>query len=788
LYRLATFARYRFVVVHDMMRTSGSWSSTSWTWGERRDAVRSRERVEVRAGWAAGRGEGSAMRVRARTGWPTWRVVSVVAVAYAAGALLVFGAFGATAIVVLFLPAGVTVSALVLTTRRQWPWILATVALVEIVVDLSQGLDPRFVGGFALANTAEPVVGALLLRRVLPGKVDLLRRRDLAAFVTCCVLAGPSVGALIGGTTISVSQHWGWAESFLPYWAGDATGVLTVGGCVLAWRHRPAPTPAWLARWATAVVGTAALTVAAFWPVHLPLFYLPIPVLFWLAFGQPLAITLTSGLAMTVTANVMTSAGHGPWTVLQSPVPSKTATLELFLAVAVLGAWFLAVGVAERDVARQATSMERAARQRLHAVQQMTLRVAMAATSQAIAETVVHDSVTLFADHATLAVVSPDDDEVWIWTATGPAPDLVDAGLRAPRSSGMPLAHVIRTGSPVAFQDLDELALGFPAVADAYRRRGVHSGICLPVTDGIGPPLGGLDLGFGRDGAVDADAVMLAKTVAGLTGQALRRAQSYERELGAAHKLQHALLPVLASGEAGVRVSAQYRPAERWHEVGGDWYDVFTLPNDRIGLVVGDVAGHDLAAAAAMARVQSALRVLAQVATGPADVLQNLDRASALLTNSFMSTVGFAEYDPATRTLRYACAGHPPPLLLTTDGPRYLWGGRSAPLGVPGPRTQAECVVPADSTLVWYTDGLVERRDVPLSVCLDRLADVAATLATLEPEQLCHELLRHMLDDAGNDDTVVLCIGFAPSAVAAPHPRKPAAGAPATDSAGSQHE
>jgi serine phosphatase RsbU (regulator of sigma subunit) len=218
-----------------------------------------------------------------------------------------------------------------------------------------------------------------------------------------------------------------------------------------------------------------------------------------------------------------------------------------------------------------------------------------------------------------------------------------------------------------------------------------------------------------------------------------------------------------------VRVTAEYRPAERSHDVGGDWYDVFTLPGGRTGLVVGDVAGHDLAAAAAMARVQSALRILAQAATGPAHVLTDLDRASALLTNSFMSTVGFAEYDPATRMLRYACAGHPPPLLLTPDGPpRYLWGGRSGPIGVPGPRTQADCVIPADSTLVWYTDGLVERRDVPLSVRLDRLAGFAATLITREPEELCHALLQHMLDDAGNDDTVVLCIGFAASSATTP--------------------
>src|SRR5689334_16760320 len=136
-----------------MMRLDGSRSSRSRTRASDVTRCDSRVRVERRAAAAAGRGGGSAVDVRARTGWPTWRGVAVVAVAYAAGALLVFGAF-ATAIVVLFLPAGVTVSALVLTARRQWPWILATVAVVEIVVDLSQGLDPRFVWGFALANTA----------------------------------------------------------------------------------------------------------------------------------------------------------------------------------------------------------------------------------------------------------------------------------------------------------------------------------------------------------------------------------------------------------------------------------------------------------------------------------------------------------------------------------------------------------------------------------------------------------------------------------------------------------
>lgn len=526
---------------------------------------------------------------------PTWLVVGVVAVAYALGATLAFVAFGATAIVVLFLPAGITLAALVSTPVRQWPWVLVAVAVTEIVVDLSHGLSPRLVGGFALANTAEPLVGAALLRLRLPAGVDLLRRRDLVTFLLCGVLAGPLVGGLCGATTISLGTHRGWWESFLPFWAGDATGVLTVGGCVLAWRHRPRPGAAPAGRWALAVLGTVAVTAAGFWPAHLPLFYLPIPLLFWLAFRERLLVALTCGLGMTITANALTSAGHGPWPALEGPVALKTATLQLFLGVAILGAWFLAVGVAERDTAR-------------------------------------------------------------------------------------------------------------------------------------------------------------------------RRAQRYERELRAAHQLQHALLPVLAEGQSGVRAAAAYRPAERTQDVGGDWYDVFALPGGRIGLVVGDVVGHDLTAAAAMARLQSVLRVLAQSAAGPAALLAEVDRASALITDSFMATVGYADYDPATGVLRYACAGHPPPLLLTADDAGYLWEGRSAPVGVTGvPRAQAEVVVAAGTTLIWYTDGLVERGATPLPAGLDRLAAAATTMRGHDPDSLCRDLLHRMSgEDSLRDDAVVLCVRFTP--------------------------
>ena len=697
---------------------------------------------------------------------PTWAVLAVLVPAYAVGALLAFGAFGATAIVVLFLPAGLTLSALVLTHRRQWPWILAAVAVTEILVDLSQGQSLRIVWGFALANTAEPLVGAWLLRRYVPGRLDLLRRRDLLAFIACAVVIGPLVGGLVGGTTISVGLGRGWFQSFLSFWAGDATGVLTVGGAVLAWHHRDRwSTPA-VTRWVVAIAATVAVTAVGFWPIHLPLFYLPIPLLFWFAFGQRLAVVVTCGLAMTVTANLMISAGRGPWAALDSPTPLKTATLQLFLAIAILGAWFLTIGIAERDIARSATTAERAARERLHALQVVTAQLTTAATTQAIAEVIVRDGVGLIADHGIAAIVTPDGREVQTWTTAGRPADVAEQYRRIPLAATTPLTQAARAGTRIVSQTQADTLIHYPDLAEVYRLLGIRSGLCEPVVDGDGHALGALAFGFSRENAVDAEVIAFAEALAGLSGQALRRAQLYERELDAAHQLQRALLPVPPAGVAGIQVAADYRPADLTHDVGGDWYDVFTLPEGRIGFVVGDVVGHDLSAAAAMARLQAALRILAQSGGGPAEVLDELDRASPLITDSHMTTVGYADYDPATRRFRYACAGHPPPLLVTDAGAEFLWDGRSMPVGVrQTARTQAERTVPAGATLVWYTDGLVERREESFETGLDRLAAEAAALSRHEPDSLCRALLSRMSDGATmDDDTVVLCVRFTPVA------------------------
>ncbi|BAL88395.1 putative magnesium/manganese-dependent protein phosphatase with GAF domain [Actinoplanes missouriensis 431] len=693
--------------------------------------------------------------------WPLWRVLCLVVALYAAGASLAFLGFGAPSIVVLFLPAGITLSALLLNPRTRWPWILIAVAVAEVVVDVSHGMSPRWVWGFALANTVEPLIGALLLRRYVRGDVDLLRRDHLVAFLACCVGAGPAAGGLIGATMLALSAGQPWPTSVVSFWAGDATGVLVVGGCVLAWWHSRHGRPVG-ARWPLWVASAVLATVAGFWPQHVPLFYLCVPVLFALAFTQPLPVTMTAALATTVTANLMTSTGHGPWAAVGTSDQWRTLTLQVFLVTTILGALLLAVGVAERDLARRDTSLEREARLRLHALQVLTTDLAKAATSEAIAQAIVREGIGLAADQGSAAILAPDGAGLRVWT-TGGRP----AGVPGTLDADTPHTAAIRLGRPVLHQTREEIEAAFPELAQDFAALGIHSGLCVPIPGDDGTPLGALTFGFLREHGVDADVLSFADALASLSGQALRRAQTYEQEISAAHQLQQALLPaVAADGLPGVRVSADYRPADLASQVGGDWYDVFALPGGRIGFAVGDVVGHHVTAAAAMARLQAALRFVAQTARHPAQVLEDLDRASAVIPDSMMTTVGFADYDPVTRLLRFACAGHPPPLLVTGNDAQFLWGGRSLPLGVGATaREHAECVLAEQAVVVWYTDGLVERHGQHIAASMQRLADAAGRHGSGDAHALRPHLMRHMVGDRTlGDDTAILCVQFTAAA------------------------
>ncbi|WP_129336136.1 SpoIIE family protein phosphatase [Cellulomonas endophytica] len=228
--------------------------------------------------------------------------------------------------------------------------------------------------------------------------------------------------------------------------------------------------------------------------------------------------------------------------------------------------------------------------------------------------------------------------------------------------------------------------------------------------------------------------VDVLEAVGRAAGTALERARLLDENVSVAHRLQLAMLATREPVDPRMRLATLYRPGVASLEVGGDWYDAFRVDEDRLALAVGDVVGRGLEAATAMGRLRSAVRAVAGPGARPAEVLDRADRFVTATGAGMLSTMAYAEVDLVTGRLRYAVAAHPPPLLLDAAGDvHHLWDGRSTPLGLrpaDGVRGEAEARLAPGSTLLLYTDGLVERRDRPLSDGLDALAALAPRLRT----------------------------------------------------------
>jgi anti-sigma regulatory factor (Ser/Thr protein kinase) len=232
-----------------------------------------------------------------------------------------------------------------------------------------------------------------------------------------------------------------------------------------------------------------------------------------------------------------------------------------------------------------------------------------------------------------------------------------------------------------------------------------------------------------------------------------------------ARELQHSLLAVAPPEDPRFAVATAYRPGVEMLEVGGDWYDVFAARPDVLSVVVGDVVGRGLHAASAMGQLRSAVRAVAGPDSTPGPLLSRLDGFVEQVEAAAMATVAYGEIDLETGLLRYACAGHPPPLLLLADGtPRLLWEGRSAPLGAfsrPAVRGDAQVQLAPGDRILLYTDGLFERRDRDLDIGLDLLIDVATLLRSVPLNEAVAQLTETLLlDEVVRDDVCVLMLSW----------------------------
>ncbi|MDG6105861.1 SpoIIE family protein phosphatase [Dactylosporangium aurantiacum] len=249
-------------------------------------------------------------------------------------------------------------------------------------------------------------------------------------------------------------------------------------------------------------------------------------------------------------------------------------------------------------------------------------------------------------------------------------------------------------------------------------------------------------------------------------GLSLDNARLAERDREVAHTLQRSLLAGQWPADPRYRVATAYRPAVHTLEVGGDWYDIFATSAESVGIVVGDVVGRGLGAASAMGQLRSAVRAFATAHGGPADVLRHMDEFVSQFAAGQMATLAYADLALDSGELRYACAGHPPPVLVDPGGETsFLWGARSGPLGAATAcreRGEARLTLSRGSRLVLYTDGLFERRGERLHQSLERLAAAVAAHSRAPLDGLAAQLTDAMVPGGGgHDDMCLLALDYA---------------------------
>ncbi|MEU3091928.1 SpoIIE family protein phosphatase [Streptomyces massasporeus] len=334
-----------------------------------------------------------------------------------------------------------------------------------------------------------------------------------------------------------------------------------------------------------------------------------------------------------------------------------------------------------------------------------------------------------------------------------------------PEESPMPLSRALRgvasnLAEPQTYQGAPDSGIAVEQ-RRLFDATGMHSAAIAPIRS-TREVLGALTLGRGENPAPFTPVDLpLIEDIARRAGLALDNARLYQRQRKVAETMQNHLLPQMP-GVSGLQMTVRYLPAPDASQVGGDWYDAFPLSDASTALAIGDVVGHDLEAAAGMAQVRNMLRAYAwSQHEPPSRIVERLDEAIQHITDVTMATTIFARIEPADDghwQLSWTNAGHPPPLLISRDGlAEYLTDGHGILLGTQTGtrRPDATAQLPPGSTLVLYTDGLIEAPRRTLDEGLDQLRQHAAALAHRPLASFTDQLLRRVRP-AGNDDDVAL--------------------------------
>jgi integral membrane sensor domain MASE1/anti-sigma regulatory factor (Ser/Thr protein kinase) len=629
-------------------------------------------------------------------------------------------------------PTGIALVAFLRFGKRLWP----AIAIAAFLVNLPISANALAAAATAAGNTAAPLVGAWLLE----GNgfhLSIDRIRDVVLLVGLAALLSMGISATIGAGTLVLSGAIAsdrFPAAWTVWWAGDAMGVLIFAPFLL-WLSDPRDAlPQGAARRIelfALLVALAGVSVAvAVSPLQL--FFLEVPLVAWLAWRFQQGGAAPAALIASCVATWAAVGARGAFE--GQTLANKMLLLQAFNATIAFTAFFLAALVLERIRANRALQ---------EAAEELSDRV--------------RDRTSELVEAQELARIGR-----WEWNLATGTVTWSDEMFRI--HGALPGAY------EVSFEKAVELVVPQDRERIEENTRAAIEGAQPEIPDieyGIVLPDGEVRILLGRGRIFSGDDGAPSRMVGVVQDITERRA--YDREHEIAETLQRALLPRSLPTVDGFAVAARYLPAETGLSAGGDWYDVVPLPDGSVSVVIGDVAGHGLEAASVMGQLRLAVRAYALEGRPPASVVALADALLREVASDVMVTMLYLSIDAETLEARAVNAGHPPFLIVTPDGNRYADPASAPPLGLGRAARYDESVVQlrAGTTLVLYTDGLIDRPDLPIAEGMRRLAVVVRSGKrsgngradeSADLEALCDHLLEELAPGDLSDDVALLAV------------------------------
>ena len=402
--------------------------------------------------------------------------------------------------------------------------------------------------------------------------------------------------------------------------------------------------------------------------------------------------------------------------------------------------------------------LEQDLRQRSDRLQHMTAALSNALTRTDVAKVVVDEiGPALGASATALGIVLEDRRLIQLLAWVGYSDESVESRREMPLDEPTPGNRAVKRRVSAFYESLEDVRVSFPDVSALMELAEHESFLYVPLVAGRRAN-GLLVMSWAERYSLSSEDRRFVEALAGQAAQALDRASAYESEQSIAETLQRSVLPASLPRVEGMQLAARYLPGTAGVAVGGDWFDAIRLQDGQLGLVVGDVVGKGVQAAATMGQLRNGLRAFSLDRMKPSSTLTRLNRLAEEVMETAFATVVYVVIDGEARVCRYTSAGHPPPLIAFPDGRvEFLEGGRGLPLGAGTDTRYTQEIVdlPVGTTLVLYTDGLVERRGESIDVGLDRLC-LAVSEGPREPEQLVEHLIRELVGSRERGDDIAL--------------------------------